>query len=557
MVRVKTLEEPCMVSQNHFDAIVVGSGANGSVASMVLAQSGLNVLILEAGPDLCPHRAFSTEPLNTVRRLVNLNSNRSKIQAQHPGYWKTNPELFVDEQLNPYCTPIAKPFLWSRGRQVGGKSLTWGGITLRLSDFEFKAGLRDGYGPSWPISHKDLDKYYTYIETMLGIHGYRDGLPQLPDGNYQIPFPFTQGEKELKNSIYKNLGLPLIHSRGFCLRQSQAAGSWPRSTAQGGALGIALSTGKVRICSNSIVSHIELDSTRSKATGVVYVNRNSGNYHHVTADLVVLCASTIETVRILLNSSETQNHNGLIDPSGLLGHYLIDHISHSCFFNMEGNDFSKQSSELSGAGSTFIPNTVNLDISSNLSFLRGYGIWSAIQRFDPPSLLKRYPNKTAGFLIGHGEVLPQYHNKVSLTTLRDTWGIPIVQINCDWGENEHNMIEHMHQRMVNIVNSSNGVIQPLENLFKVPFLEPFFQQNTVFTNKTAPPGYYIHELGGARMSNKEEDGVVNSWGQVWRCTNLLVTDGACWPSAGWQSPTLTQMAITWRACKYAIHFHKK
>ncbi|HRD41999.1 MAG TPA: GMC oxidoreductase, partial [Prochlorococcaceae cyanobacterium AMR_MDS_5431] len=353
------------------------------------------------------------------------------------------------------------------------------------------------------------------------------------------------------------LGLPLIHSRGFSVHQSREPGSWPRSTAQGGALGIALSTGRVQIYSNAVVSHIEFDNTQSKATGIVYVDRNSRCEYCVKANLVVLCASTIETVRILLNSSENQHSTGLIDPSGLLGHYLIDHISHSCFFTLENDHFSKQNNdELSGAGSTFIPNTVNLDSSNNLPFLRGYGIWSAIQRFDPPTLLQRYPNTVTGFLIGHGEVLPEFHNQISITTLKDAWGIPIVQINCSWGENEHHMIKHMYQRMLEIVDNANGIIQPLEELFKVPFVEPLFRQKTAFTNRTAPPGYYIHELGGARMSRTEKEGVVNSWNQLWRCSNLLVTDGACWPSAGWQSPTLTQMAITWRACEYAIYSHK-
>ena len=541
---------PLAAPQPMTDAIVVGSGASGGVAALALAEAGMQVLVLEAGPELSAARAFGSEPLNSLKRLANVSSGKQALAAQHPGYWKANPALYVDEWQNPYSTPEGQPFLWTRGRQVGGKSLTWGGITLRLSDAEFQAAERDGHGRNWPIRHSDLAPFYERLEALLQIHGQSDGLPQLPDpsGAPRPALPLTPAEQHLQHCIRRDLDLPLIPSRGFALRRP-AEGTWPRSCSQGGALKAALATGRVQLQSEAVVSHVEVEPGSGRARGVVWIEGRSGKSRLSTAPLVVLCASTIESLRLLLHSQQV---GGLEEVSGLLGQGLMDHVSASCFFSLPQQP-APGATELSGAGSCFIPNTVNLEDSPERSaFKRGYGLWCGIQRFDPPALLKREPGAAVGFLIGHGEVLSRPGNRVSLhPERRDAWGIPIAHIACRWGANEQQMVRHMQERMQAVVSSGGGRIAPLADLFKLPLIEPLVMGSQAMAPGAAPPGYYIHELGGAPMAAREDEGVLNHWNQLWRTPNLLVCDGSAWPSAGWQSPTLTTMALAWRACTHA------
>ena len=544
---------------NPYEVIVVGSGASGGVAALTLAKAGIKVLVIDAGKELSIKQAFRSEPENSIQRFYGLITGEYRKQAQHPGFWKTNPLLYANEKENKYLTPNKRPFIWTQGQQVGGRSLTWGGITLRLSDYDLKASVNDGFGPSWPIEYSDLCSHYSNLETLLRIHGHYDGLAQLPDGKYVGETPFTECEKFFAEKIESRLGYKVIHSRGFEeYNYNNKKPEWPRFSSPGSTLKLAISTGKVQILSNHIAENLIMNSEKSKAKGIIVVNKKNNNRIFLKSNLIIICASTIQTLRLLLNSQENNNEDGFIDPSASLGLNLMDHISSCRFFSMPNSNknlnevSNKKKNVLSGSGSFFIPFGNRHKIFNNVDFIRGYGIWGGIDRFQLPNFIKRNPNSKIGFLIGHGEVLANKNNKVTLSEIKDKWGIKIPNIDCKWGENERKMVKHMNKTIEEIIVNADGEINSLEKLLYLPFIDKLTKNAIALQEQSPPPGYYIHEVGGAPMGNNEESSVVDNWNRLWRCPNVLVVDGACWPTSSWQSPTLTIMAITRRACLQAI-----
>ena len=540
------------VNQHPFEAIVVGSGATGGVAAMTLADAGLRVLVLEAGPELTPQQALGGEPGNSIRRVEGLLSGRHHRQAQHPGYWKQNPLLYIDETQHPYSHPPDRPFLWTRGHQAGGRSLTWGGITLRLSDREFKAADHDGHGANWPICHDDLAPHYTALEQLLAVHGERNGLLQVPDGWCSTALPSTAEEKRFSDAVTRQLGYPWIPSRGFELPAASPDSAWPRSSSLGSTMKRALATGRVELCSGLMVERLLMTPDRQRAAGAIAIKLSDGSRHRLEAPLIVLCASTIQTLHILLQSEQQHTADGFDDPSGRLGKALMDHVSTCRFFAMPAESEAVNPAKLSGAGSFFLPFGSCLESTGSVDFLRGYGLWGGINRFDPPAGLKRQRDCRLGFLIGHGEVLAHHDNHVSLSSQTDAWGRPIPHIDCRWGANEQAMVDHMHTTMQSAISAAGGEPRPLQDLIHLPLIEPLVTASAATNDQAPPPGYYIHEVGGAAMGTHESSSVVDRFNRLWRCTNVLVVDGACWPTSAWQSPTLTMMALTRRACQEAV-----
>ncbi len=536
-----------------YEVIVIGSGATGGMAALTMAKAGVRVLVIERGPELEINQANGTEPCNIIRRLIGVSTGNYQTQPQHPGFWKSNPLLYANKKSNPYTHPTKAPFIWTQGNQVGGRSLTWGGITLRLAKEDFEASKDKEYNLEWPITYKDLECHYSDIERFLEVYGNKDDLNQLPNGEYIGNIPFTESEARFASNVKEKLRLPFIHSRGFGANKDKA--KWPKYSSLGSTLKEAKRLGKVELLSNHIVEKLVLDKDRKSAKSVIIVNQKNGERRELESKIIILCSSTIQTLRILLSSEERNNSNGLIDPSNSLGKNIMDHISTCRFFTVPidknlSNCSSKNNNLLTGAGSFFIP--IGRNRSTKDKFIGGYGIWGGIDRFEPPDVLKKYKDTKTGFLIGHGEVLPNKKNTVSLSKSTDQYDIPIPHISMVWRENEKRMVTEMNRMIELIIDSGNGNIIPANEILNIPFTKQILSKSVAIKKDPPPPGYYIHEVGGAPMGKEKEKSVVDNWNRIWECSNVLVVDGACWPTSSWQSPTLTMMAITKRACEKAI-----
>ena len=537
-----------------YEVIIIGSGATGGMAALTMAKAGVRVLVVERGPELEIKQANGKEPCNMIRRLIGLTTGSYQNQPQHPGFWKSNPLLYATKKINPYTHPEKAPFMWTQGNQVGGRSLTWGGITLRLSNEDFEASEGEDYNLAWPITYKDLDSHYSEIENFLKVYGNKDDLKQLPNGEFIGNIPFTESETRFASTIKEKLNLPFIHSRGFGPYKDKK--EWPKYSSLGSTLKEANRLGKVEILSNHIADKIILKKDRKAAKSIILVNQKNGERCELESELIILCSSTIQTIRILLSSEERNNSNGLIDPSQSLGKNLMDHISTCRFFTVpihkNSTDYSNKNNEhlLTGAGSFFIP--IGRDRSPKNNFVGGYGIWGGIDRFEPPDIFKKHKDTKTGFLIGHGEVLPNSKNTVSLSKNTDQYDINIPHISIIWRENEKRMVTEMNRMIELVINSGNGTIIPANKILNIPFSKELLNKSVAARNEAPPPGYYIHEVGGAPMGKNKEHSVLDNWNRLWECNNVLVVDGACWPTSSWQSPTLTMMAITKRACEKAI-----
>jgi choline dehydrogenase-like flavoprotein len=559
-----------------YDAIVVGSGATGGYAAMALTQRGMKVLVLEAGRDIDPAKDFTEHhfPYDLKYRGLMPGGPNSKYAPRQPIQSRCyaaneySAHLFVDDIDNPYTTPEDKPFWWIRGRQVGGRSLTWGRQSYRLSDYEFKAAERDGFGEPWPISYKDLEPYYDQVEEFVGISGSYENLPQLPDSKFLPAMNMTCGEHLLKKGVESNFknrkviigrvailtkahqGRAACHWCGHCDRGCTTASYY---SSPGSTLPAAAKTGRMTLRPHSVVREILIDTNTGKAKGVRVIDQRTKQDIEFFSKVVVLCASTLESTRILLNTKTRQHPNGLGNSNDVLGRYLMDHVFplgvNGLVPQLKGQEYDYSDGRANGI---YVPKFRNV-FDKHPNFIRGYGMQGGVrmgysfahaknqQGFGAEfkKLVREAPTELFFSLNCWGEMLPRPENRVTIhPTKVDKWGIPVLHIEAQHGDNEKAMMKDMLETTSEMVEAAGFRILNR-------------------TTSAAPPGFCIHETGTARMGADKKTSVLNKWNQLWDVSNVFVTDGACFTSQGCQNPTLTMMAITLRACDWLVEEAKK
>ena len=544
-----------------FDALVIGSGAAGSFAAMELTQRGLEVLLLEAGPNITEDDFQA--PAHQQQKGINVKARAlaaikgQYIQARIGFFSDQVGHLFVNDWKNPYSTPSGDFYLWIRGKQLGGRLHLYGRVLHRMTDYDFKAASSDGYGEDWPISYSDVAPYYERVEKFLGVYGSQDHLRTLPDGTYSSTPKLTKLESAFKTRVESRWPDRSVVSWRY------AAPNLKRVPLP---LLAAKATGRLKIRTDAIVKRITVDPHTGKATGAEFVDRMTGKAETARANVVVLCASTIESVRLLLNSGSSKHPNGLANSSGLLGHYFMDQCPSQIYGSVPGaygwelDDSAPSDPFYAPSGGVYIPRFQNLDKATNPKFKRGFAFQGAIGRSYVPD------NHAAIFgIMGFGETLPYYENCISISAKRrDAWGIPAPHIRCNFLRNEHELLQEQVKAIQEMVDYCgykvvfSGSTFGLENK-KEAFRDADWFSRFMFRHsfkKSLAAGAAIHECGGARMGKDPITSVLNPYNQCWDAKNLFVTDGSCFVSSGTVGPALTIMALTSRTCEYIAGEYK-
>lgn len=551
------------MQNTEYDAIVVGSGISGGWAAKELTEKGLNVLVLERGknvehvadyvnavkpPWAFPHRG---------RRTIAMSDKYPVLKRDYP-LNEINTEWWANEQDAPYTE--VKRFDWYRGYQVGGRSLLWGRQSYRLSPMDFAANAKDGIATPWPITYDDLAPWYDHVEKFAGIAGSKEGLAQLPDGQFQPAMPLNCVEDHVAGRLKKLYGgarriIPgrtanltqALEGRGACQYRNACWLGCPHGayfSSQSSTLPAAAKTGKMTLKVWSIVSELVYDRDTKRVSAVRVIDAVTNQTTEYRAKIVFLCASTINSTWLLMRSATDIWPAGLGSSSGELGHNLMDHhFRLGARGTMEG--FEDKTVYGRRPTGFYVPRYRNVG-GDKREYLRGFGYqgsagradWSrAIAELGVGAAFKEAATMPGAWSIGataFGEMLPDHNNRITLdSTKKDKWGLPVVAIDCATGENERLMRKDMTADMAEMLESC-GV------------------KNVATYDSGYFPGMGIHEMGTARMGTDPKNSVLNKHNQVWDALNVFVTDGSSMTSAGCQNPSLTYMALTARAVDHAV-----
>ena len=550
-----------------FDAIVIGSGITGGWAAKELCEKGLKVLVLDRGKAITPEKDFTTALMPPWKIPLRGLPDRELYEADYPiqsqsyAFDETTRHFFNRDSANPYVYDPQQPFIWTRADVVGGKSLLWNRQVYRFSDLDFEANLRDGHGNDWPIRYRDIQDWYSYVERFVGVSGEALGLPHLPDSEFQPPMELNHVEKVLRQSLaahYDNRHLTIgrvaiqteaRNGRGactYCFKCERGCSFNAAFSSLNATLPAARATGNLTLRGNSVVEAIDYDPATASASAVRVIDAQTGERSRVSAKLIFLCGSTVGSTQILLNSTSETFPDGLGNRSGVLGRYLTEHTTADGAVGLVPGYLDKYPYGYRPNG-LYIPRFRNLSADAEgLDFVRGYNFQGGAMRpgWDLnykliPGFGKEFKQAMQGpgpwvmYLVGFGEVLPRYENRVYLhPTLKDRFGIPQVAFDFHNSPNEDALRADLIREAKTMLELAGAV--------------------GVQTFASNQPGRSIHEMGTARMGKEPATSFLNGWNQSHEVPNLFVTDGACMPSASCVNPSLTFMALTARAADYAV-----
>lgn len=540
-----------------FDAIVVGSGATGGWAAKKLTEGGMRVALLEAGRKISP-KDFTEHKMPWNLPYLGIKKNiipDRPIQSECPACSEYNYDWFVNDFENPYTQD--QPFRWIRQRVLGGRSLSWGRQSYRMSPIDLKAASHDGYGDNWPVSYEELVPYYEEVERYVGISGMSENLSQLPDSIFLPPMEMTCGETAFRQATKEHFGRTVTigrtailtrnhngraacHRCGPCERGCVTRSYYSSLTTN---IPDAIATGRLTLLTDAVAAQIFVEG--GKAKGVRYIDRVTRDEKKVYGKIIVLCASTLESTRLLLNSDRCNS-------SGILGHYLMDHIFHGGAHGIMPMREAKP-----WAGPPRRPNGIYVPRFRNVNekrtkgpkgeFIRGYGYQGGSNptfQLDTPGFGKPFKEAAhKGFwginISAWNECLARKENYVEIDKNRvDAWGIPVLKVHMEWSDNEKALWHDSREQAVEMLRAASAEEIKAHGEYSVP-------------------GSCIHEVGTARMGNDPKSSVLNKFNQTHDVENIFVTDGAAWVSSSCQNPTLTMMAITARACDYILKNYAK